>query len=147
MSEVILVGLASNIDGEERALAHLEVQHNNNVYKWQVFVPSNVVDLNTFIQDSKQSILNSIDTKEQLWANLSPKTRTAYDSITGEPIQVEIQKDEVVKPDIPDYYALRRKEYPSLGDQLDAIWKGADSSAFASMIAKIAEVKAKYPKP
>lgn len=147
MSEVILVGLASNIEGEERALAHLEVQHNNNLYKWQVFVPINTLDLNSFIENAKQSILNDIDAKEQAWVNLSPKTRSTVDPISGEAVEVDIQKDEIVKPDIPDYYALRRKEYPSLGDQLDAIWKGVGSPAFSNMIAKIAEIKAKYPKP
>jgi hypothetical protein len=67
--------------------------------------------------------------------------------MTGQPVEVLITKEEIVKPSIPDYYALRRSEYPSLGDQLDAVWKGLDSQAFIEMQAKIAAVKAKYPKP
>jgi hypothetical protein len=44
-----------------------------------------------------------------------------------------------------DYVRLRRHEYPSMGDQLDAIWKGgAEADA---MRKRIEEVKAKYPKP
>ena len=52
----------------------------------------------------------------------------------------------IVQPPVPDYYALRRAEYPSLGDQLDAFWKGPESTAYATMIAQIEAVKAKYPK-
>jgi len=44
-----------------------------------------------------------------------------------------------------DYMALRRNEYPPIGDQLDALWKGGDAAA--EMLAKVQAVKAKYPKP
>ena len=43
------------------------------------------------------------------------------------------------------YRHQRRAEYPSIGDQLDALWKGGD--ALAEMQAKIQTVKNKYPKP
>ena len=66
--------------------------------------------------------------------------------MTGQITEAPISKEEIVKPSIPDYYALRRSEYPSLGDQLDAVWKGTASQAFLDMQAKIALVKAKYPK-
>jgi hypothetical protein len=43
-------------------------------------------------------------------------------------------------------YATKRKaEYPSIGDQLDALWKGGDAAD--EMIAKVQAVKNKYPKP
>jgi hypothetical protein len=58
---------------------------------------------------------------------------------------VDIDKSEIVRPDNPDYYALRRAEYPALGEQLDALWKGGEAAA--EMTSRIAEVKAKYPKP
>jgi hypothetical protein len=38
----------------------------------------------------------------------------------------------------------RRLEYPSIGDQLDALWKGGD--ALSEMQARIIAVKEKYPK-
>jgi hypothetical protein len=45
----------------------------------------------------------------------------------------------------PDAYKFARvKEYPSIGDQLDALWKGGDAAA--EMLAKVQAVKAKYPK-
>lgn len=43
------------------------------------------------------------------------------------------------------YVEKREKEYPSIGDQLDAIWKGG--SDFDTMKTKVMAVKEKYPKP
>jgi len=42
------------------------------------------------------------------------------------------------------YIAKRAAEYPSIGDQLDALWKGGDAAA--EMLAKVQAVKTKYPK-
>ena len=42
------------------------------------------------------------------------------------------------------YIAKRQSEYPTIGDQLDAIWKGGDAQT--EMLAKVMAVKAKYPK-
>jgi hypothetical protein len=45
----------------------------------------------------------------------------------------------------PDAYIYSRvKEYPTIGDQLDALWKGGDAAA--EMLAKVQAVKNKYPK-
>lgn len=45
----------------------------------------------------------------------------------------------------PDAYkAKRAKEYPSIGDQLDALWKGGAEAE--AMLAKVQAVKQKYPK-
>lgn len=147
MSSINLVGLASNLPDENRALAYIEVQHNDNTYDWQIFIPPNVENIDQFLQSAQQSILNDIDLKELAWTELEPKTKSVSDPISGESIDTPISKDEIVKPSIPDYYALRRSEYPSLGDQLDAVWKGLDSQAFLDMQTKIASVKTKYPKP
>ncbi|WP_341782737.1 hypothetical protein [Pseudomonas putida] len=44
-----------------------------------------------------------------------------------------------------NYYDLRRCEYPSIGDQLDALFQ---AGAFpADMAAKLQAVKDRYPKP
>jgi len=46
----------------------------------------------------------------------------------------------------PNAYKLDRSaEYPPIGDQLDALWKGGDAAT--EMLAKVQAVKAKYPKP
>ena len=140
---ISLEGLMSPGGDETRALAMLKVDHNGLTYDWQAFVPPNT-DLTTFITQSETAIKAQIDAKEAAWAALTPKTREVTDPITGETTTVPIEKSEIVRPDIPDYYAKRRAEYPSLGDQLDALWKGGDAQT--NMQALIAAVKAKYPK-
>jgi hypothetical protein len=46
---------------------------------------------------------------------------------------------------VPLTYAQKRvAEYPAIGDQLDALWKGGDAQT--EMLAKVMAVKAKYPK-
>mgnify|MGYP003661257704 CR=1 FL=1 len=42
------------------------------------------------------------------------------------------------------YADKRVAEYPTIGDQLDALWKGGDAQT--EMLAKVMAVKAKYPK-
>jgi hypothetical protein len=42
------------------------------------------------------------------------------------------------------YISKRQAEYPPIGDQLDALWKGGEAAA--EMTAKIQAVKDKYPK-
>jgi hypothetical protein len=42
------------------------------------------------------------------------------------------------------YAQKRQAEYPAIGDQLDALWKGGDAAA--EMLAAVQAVKAKYPK-
>ena len=140
---ISLEGLMSPGGDETRALALLKVEHNGLTYDWQAFVPPNT-DLTTFITQSESAIKAQIDAKEAAWTALTPKTREVTDPITGETTTVPIEKSEIVRPDIPDYYAKRRAEYPSLGDQLDALWKGGDAQT--AMQAQIAAVKAKYPK-
>jgi hypothetical protein len=43
-----------------------------------------------------------------------------------------------------EYAKNRAAEYPSIGDQLDALWKGGDAAT--AMLAQVQAVKAKYPK-
>lgn len=142
MSSISLEGL-SGIPGDERSLAILKVNHNNQEYNWSVYVPADA-DLSAYLSSVESKIYADIDLKEAQWEALSPKTRDYTDPLTGNIESVDITKNEIVKPDFPDYYALRKVEYPSLGDQLDAMWKGG--SAVTDMQAKIAEIKTKYPK-
>lgn len=44
-----------------------------------------------------------------------------------------------------DYAIYRKKAYPDIGDQLDALWKGG--SAAEDMKAQVQTVKDTYPKP
>lgn len=43
------------------------------------------------------------------------------------------------------YHQARRRDYPDVRDQLDAIWKGGE--AMEEMRQKVMAVKAKWPKP
>jgi len=45
----------------------------------------------------------------------------------------------------PTYVELRAAAYPSIGDQMDALWKGGNEAE--AMKAKVMDVKKKYPKP
>lgn len=42
------------------------------------------------------------------------------------------------------YVFNRIQAYPTIGDQLDALWKGGEAAA--AMLAQVQAVKAKYPK-
>ena len=55
---------------------------------------------------------------------------------------IEVLKQEEVVEAVRNNRAV---EYPPIGDQLDALWKGGDAAA--EMLAKVQAVKAKYPKP
>ena len=58
---------------------------------------------------------------------------------------VEYDKDAVqAYVDAHAYIAKRISEYPPIGDQLDALWKGGAEAE--AMLAKVQAVKAKYPK-
>ena len=129
---ISLEGLQSGVTGEDRAIAILKVEHNGLTYDWMTFVPPDA-DLATYIAASEGRVKAEIDAKEASWA--------AIDSAT----QATLVKSDIVRADNPDYYASRRAEYPTLADQLDAMWKGSD--AMTAMAAKIAAIKAKYPKP
>jgi hypothetical protein len=66
------------------------------------------------------------------------------DSIpTQEEINAEVERLEEEFA-INTYKAKRIAEYPPIGDQLDALWKGGDAAA--EMLAKVQAVKTKYPK-
>lgn len=61
--------------------------------------------------------------------------------------QVDLENEQIepADPTPPlSYVERRRRAYPPIGDQLDAIWKGGD--AYASMLAVITEIKTSIPK-
>ena len=62
-------------------------------------------------------------------------------------VQITDAEAEALRPKPPEltYRELRANEYPPIGDQLDALWKGGDAAA--EMLTKVQAVKAKYPKP
>jgi hypothetical protein len=143
---VALTGLGGGGPGEDRAVASLQVEHNGQTYDWSIYIPKDLeTDLGTYIESIEANIYADIDAKEAAWEALTPKTRETVDIETGETISVDISKTEIVHPDMPDYYAKRRAEYPALTEQLDALWKGGDAAS--EMTNKIQAIKEKYPKP
>jgi hypothetical protein len=61
----------------------------------------------------------------------------------GNKVEIDLaQVNAWVDPDA--YKFARAREYPAIGDQLDALWKGGNDAA--EMLAKVQAVKAKYPK-
>jgi predicted nuclease with TOPRIM domain len=146
MNQVNVIGIRSMEFPETRALLLLEVVYNGNTYDWQIFCKEGMNHNDFLTEEIKQKIYDDIQKKEDEWENLTPKTRTVSDILGDGEMVVDIQKEEIVKPDIPDYYAKRRNEYPPLGDQFDAIFKGVDSSEYQNILQRIQEVKQKYPK-
>jgi hypothetical protein len=76
-------------------------------------------------------------------------TVVTIDDATGafdaEGNQVEIDLAAVNAWVDPETYKYQRAaEYPSITDQLDALWKGGDAAE--EMLAKVQAVKLKYPK-
>ena len=61
-------------------------------------------------------------------------------------VQITDEEVEALRPQppAPTYKELRAAEYPPIGDQLDALWKGG--VAAEEMLATVMAVKAKYPK-
>jgi hypothetical protein len=143
---VELKGIFTPPAPETRDIAHIEVVHNGNTYNWMVYTTQGV-DIADSLASMETRIYAEIDYKEAQWAALEPKTRIELNRITMEETVVDIAKEEVVKPDYPDYYALRRNEYPVMGDQLGGISKGIDSVEYQDILTKIQAVKDKYPKP
>ena len=81
-------------------------------------------------------------------------TGDSYDGLTWlDKTQIKPTKEEVeaevarlqAEYKAKEYQRQRAPEYPDIREQLDAIWKGGD--AYEEMLAKVMEVKAKYPKP
>ena len=65
-----------------------------------------------------------------------------------QPTEAEIQAEITrlqAEYDAKAYARSRATEYPAIGDQLDALWKGG--AAAEDMLAAVMAVKSKYPKP
>jgi hypothetical protein len=86
---------------------------------------------------------NLVVGKDEIGSNILSNDKEDW-SFTWEKLLSEIEKVKL-EEEKTEYKKLRVTEYPSIGDQLDALWKGG--AAAAEMLAKIQAVKTKYPKP
>jgi hypothetical protein len=117
-----------------KAIARLEKERNETWY-FGVENPNQVVDQTTF-------------TSNVMWGTKDPQTQSVSWNGTAKCTWADIQSYvNQAKQEEQDtaYRFLRSPEYPSMGDQLDALWKGG--AAAEEMAAKIQAVKDKYPKP
>lgn len=94
-------------------------------------------------------------TKAQALVSLRPNAQwsmsnediTWHDTEQLQPSEADIQAEIArlqAQYDANAYQRKRQAEYPSIGDQLDALWKGGDAQA--EMLARVLAVKEKYPK-
>lgn len=86
---------------------------------------------------------------ERIVVDLQTGEQTAVPLGQEEIAAVQKANEERAKSDVIIFnnlsYADKRvSEYPSIGDQMDAMWKGGDAAT--EMLARIQAIKAKYPK-
>jgi len=87
--------------------------------------------------------MNKIDAIYQLNPTIvAMRGDEAFDA-DGNPVSYDLAAAEALVAS-EAYKQQRASEYPPIGDQLDALWKGGDEAA--AMLAKVQAVKAKYPK-
>lgn len=144
MNQIAIRGIAPNNLNDDRTLLLLDVTFNGEVFAWETRIsPLYTGSFNNYIEENTDKIFSDIENKLELWETLSPKTREIV--VEGdEIITVAIERSEIVRPTYPDYYVLRKQEYPSIQEQLDAFWK--DGSVQQSMQQTIQNIKNKYPK-
>jgi hypothetical protein len=76
----------------------------------------------------------------------APEDFTTYEyKYVGGSLTKKTISDYEYEQQLSSVQSTRQVAYPSIGDQLDALWKGGDAAA--EMLAKVQAVKAKYPKP
>ena len=132
---------------EDRDIVFFEVDYDSNKYIWMLYRKVDQ-DLGQFVLDAAPIIKAEIDYKEEVWKNLEPKTKQIFDPMSAQStITVDILKEEVVRPEDPDYYALRRAAYPKLSDQIGALTNPNSTPNLTDIQSQVANVKLKYPKP
>lgn len=86
-----------------RQLVAVDITYNGNDYNWVIYAPIVSGDaMNDYITMITNIIKSDIDKKEAEWVN-HPKTEQITDPFTEETQTVDIPKDKVVHPTIPDY--------------------------------------------
>lgn len=86
-----------------RQLVGVDVTLNSTTYDWIVYAPdSNGDELMAYLNTISTIVENDILKKETIWASM-PHTETITDPFTNEQIIVNVSKDKIVTPTIPDY--------------------------------------------
>lgn len=85
--------------------------------------------------------------RHQTIYKLYPNVKYINNEIPYDANDVVVNIDEaLVQAEVSKYIYISQRsfEYPPIGDQLDALWKGGDAAA--EMLARVQAVKEKYPK-
>lgn len=120
---------------------------SSNLFAWDIVVK----DGDAVCIDCESYTVYNSTTAEYFSVQVSSEPLTIVNNLKNEGFRGSRSKwiDEINKRMSENYSEKRRREYPSVGDQLDAIWKillnneDEDSNNIKN---KISEIKAKYPK-
>lgn len=82
-----------------RKLIYVDILYSGETYNWAVYIPKDY-DIETFLNEKSIDIEYDILSKEAIWLT-TEKTKIINDPIFGD-TEITINKDEVVKPTIPD---------------------------------------------
>ena len=86
-----------------RQLVAIDITYNSIDYNWIIYAPLVSGDaMNEYITLVTNIIKADIDAKESVWSTY-PKTEEITDPLTGETQTVDIPKERIVHPTIPDY--------------------------------------------
>lgn len=100
------------------------------------------------IENPDQVVNQATFNSNVIWGTKDPQTNSVSWNGTAKCTWSDVQAyfNEAKQEEQNTAYRLQRApEYPSITDQLDALWKGGEAAA--EMLAKIQAVKDKYPKP
>lgn len=88
----------------------------------------------------------SIYTEKEIELTMQAFSCTREEAIENHCASVRAHREQLRAEHLRNVYKINRaQEYPPIGDQLDALWKGGEAAA--EMLAKVQAVKNKYPKP
>lgn len=122
------IGISSQPTRTGRQLLLIDIIRDNNTgetYHWMVYTPIlNGEELMNYLNNNATIYENDIIRKESLW-NDSPKTITYEDPMMGGTITVDIQKEEIVKPTIPDFDEIAAEQTVATS-QLLSMWNEDD---------------------
>lgn len=86
-----------------RQLVGVDVTLNSTTYDWIVYTPdSNGAELEAYFDTISTIVENDITRKESIWASM-PHTEIVTDPFTNSQITVDIPKERIVSPTVPDY--------------------------------------------
>lgn len=110
-----------------RQLVQTTITFNSNQYEWSIYVPIlEEESLNSYLSQISNIVQSDIEHKENIWLN-SPHTETINDPFSGT-ILVDIPKERIVCPTVPDYVEALLEYGPTNSSKLQEILNKFPSS-------------------